>query len=74
MKISFKEYLKISMFSVIEILILFVFLSIMYKVLDISQTNQTFQDYILGSLVCYVIIGLNMINYKIDKLHNELDR
>ena len=74
MKINFKEYLKISMFSVIEILVLFVFFSIMYKVLDISQTNQTAQDYILGSLVFYVIIGLNMINYKIDKLHNELDR
>lgn len=74
MKISFKEYLKISMLSIIEILGLFVFLSIMYKVLDISQTNQTAKDYILGSLVFYVIIGLNMINYKIDKLHNELDR
>ena len=74
MKISFKEYLKISMFSIVEILFLFVFLSIMYKVLDISQTNQSAQEYILGSLFCYVIIGLNMINYKIDKLHNELDR
>ena len=74
MKISFKEYLKISIFSVIEILVLFVFFSIMYKVLDISQTNQTAQDYILSGLVFYVIIGLNMINYKIDKLHNELDR
>ena len=74
MKISFKEYFKISIFSVIEILVLFVFFSIMYKVLDISQTNQTAQDYILSGLVFYVIIGLNMINYKIDKLHNELDR
>lgn len=74
MKISFKEYLKISMFSIIEILVLFVFFSIMYKVLDISQTNQSVQEYILGGLVFYVIIGLNMINYKIDKLHNELDR
>ena len=74
MKISFKEYIKICMFSIIEILVLFVFFSIMYKVLDISQTNQTAKDYILGSLVFYVIIGLNMINYKIDKLHNELDR
>ena len=74
MKISFKEYLKISMFSAIEILVLFVFFSIMYKVLDISQTNQSAQEYILGGLVFYVIIGLNMVNYKIDKLHNELDR
>lgn len=74
MKISFKEYLKIFMLSIIEILGLFVFLSIMYKVLDFSQTNQTAKDYILESLVFYVIIGLNMINYKIDKLHNELDR
>ena len=74
MKISFKEYLKISMFSIIEILVLFVFFSIMYKVLDISQTNQSAQEYILGGLVFYVIIGLNMVNYKIDKLHNELDR
>lgn len=74
MKISFKEYLKISMFSVIEIFVLFVFFFIMYKVLDISQTNQSAQEYILGGLVFYVIIGLNMVNYKIDKLHNELDR
>lgn len=74
MKISFKEYLKVSMFSIIEILILFVFLSIMYKVLDISQTNQTIQDYFLGSLVCYIIIELNIVKYKLDKLHNELDR
>lgn len=74
MKISFKEYLKIFMLSIIEILGLFVFLSIMYKVLDFSQTYQTAKDYIFDSLVFYVIIGLNMINYKIDKLHNELDR
>ena len=71
MKISFKEYLKISAFSIVEILVLFVFLSILYKVLDISQTNQTIQDYFLGSLVFYVIIGLNFINYKLDKLHKE---
>lgn len=74
MKISFKEYLKIFMLSIIEILGLFVFLSIMYKVLDFSQTYQTAKDYIFDSLVFYVIIRLNMINYKIDKLHNELDR
>ena len=74
MKISFKESLKISMFSVIEILVLFMFLSIMYKVLDISQTNQTIQDCFLDSLVCYIIIELNIVKYKLDKLHNELDR
>ena len=74
MKISFKEYLKISMFSVIEILVLFMFLSIMYKVLDISQTSQTIQDCFLDSLVCYIIIELNIVKYKLDKLHNELDR
>lgn len=74
MKISFKEYLKISMFSIIEILVLFVFFSIMYKVLGISQTNQTSQDYFLGSLVCYIIIELNIVKYKLDKLHNELGR
>ena len=68
MKISFKESLKISMLSIIEILGLFVFLSIMYKVLDISQTNQTIQDCFLDSLVCYIIIGLNIVKYKIDKL------
>lgn len=73
MKISFKESLKISMLSIIEILGLFVFLSIMYKVLDISQTNQTIQDCVLA-VVCYIIIQLNIVKYKLDKLHNELDR
>lgn len=73
MKISFKEYLKISMFSVIEILVLFMFLSIMYKVLDISQTSQTIQDCFLDSLVCYIIIQLNIVKYKLDKSHNELE-
>ena len=71
MKISFKEYLKISIFSVIEILLLFVVFFVFYNVLDISQTNQ---DYILGSLVCYIIIELNIVKYKLEKLHNELDR
>lgn len=74
MKISFKESLKISMLSIIEILGLFMFLSIMYKVLDISQTNQTIQDCFLDSLVCYIIIQLNIVKYKLDKSHNELDR
>lgn len=73
MKISFKEYLKISIFSVIEILLLFVVLFVFYNVLDISQTNQTIQEYILGSLVCYIIIELNIVKYKLDKLHNELE-
>ena len=74
MKISFKESLKISMLSIIEFFWSICVLSIMYKVLDISQTNQTAKDYILGSLVFYVIIRLNIINYKLGKLHNELDR
>lgn len=72
MKISFKESLKISMLSIIEILGLFMFLSIMYKVLDISQTNQTIQDCFLG-IVCYIIIQLNIVKYKLDKSHNELE-
>ena len=74
MKISFKESLKISMLSIIEFFWSICVLSIMYKVLDISQTNQTAKDYILGSLVFYVIIRLNIINYKLSKLYNELDR
>ena len=74
MKISFKEYLKISIFSVIEILLLFVVFFVFYNVLDISQTNQTIQEYIFGSLVCYIIIELNIVKYKLEKLHNELDR
>ena len=62
------EYFKISVFSIIEILVLCVFLLVLYKVLDFSQTFQTIKDYIIGSLVCYVICGLNIINYKLDKL------
>ena len=71
MKISFKEYLKISAFSVIEILVLFAIFFVFY---NISDTSQTIQDYILGSLVCYIIIELNIVKYKLEKLHNELDR
>ena len=71
MKISFKEYLKISIFSVIEILVLFAIFFVLY---NISDTSQTIQDYILGSLVCYIIIELNIVKYKLEKLHNELDR
>ena len=71
MKISFKEYLKISVFSVIEILVLFAIFFVFY---NISDTSQTIQDYILGSLVCYIIIELNIVKYKLEKLHNELDR
>ena len=71
MKISFKEYLKISTFSVIEILVLFAIFFVFY---NISDTSQTIQDYILGSLVCYIIIELNIVKYKLEKLHNELDR
>ena len=70
MKISFKEYLKISTFSVIEILVLFAIFFVFY---NISDTSQTIQDYILGSLVCYIIIELNIVKYKLDKLHNELE-
>lgn len=71
MKISFKEYLKIFMFSIIEILFLFAIFFVFYNGLN---TSQTIQDYILGSLVFYVIIELNIVKYKLDKLHNELDR
>lgn len=71
MKISFKEYIKICMFSIIEILFLFVIFFVFYNGLN---TSQTIQDYILGSLVFYVIIELNIVKYKLDKLHNELDR
>lgn len=62
------EYFKISIFSIIEILVLCVVLFILYNVLDISQTFQTIKDYIICSLVCYVICWLNIINYKLDKL------
>lgn len=71
MKISFKEYIKICMFSIIEILFLFAIFFVFYNGLN---TSQTIQDYILGSLVFYVIIELNIVKYKLDKLHNELDR
>lgn len=70
MKISFKEYLKISTFSVIEILVLFAIFFVFY---NISDTSQTIQDYIIGSLVCYIIIELNIVKYKLDKLHNGLE-
>lgn len=62
------EYFKISVFSIIEILVLCVFLLVLYKVLDFSQTFQTIKDYIIVNLVCYVIYGINIINYKLDKL------
>ena len=68
------EYFKISIFSIIEILVLCVVLFVLYNVLDISQTFQTIKDYIIGSLVCYVICGLNIINYKLDKLRKLMQQ
>ena len=71
MKISFKEYLKICMFSIIEILFLFAIFFVFYNGLN---TSQTIQEYIIGGIVCYIIIELNIVKYKLDKLYNELDR
>ena len=71
---NFGEYFKISIFSIIEILVLCVFLFVLYKVLGISQTFQTIKDYIIGNLVCYVICRVNIINYKLDKLRKRMQQ
>lgn len=68
MKISFIEYVIIYVFSIIEILILFAALFVSHNVL---QINQPIQYYILGGFVFYLIIGINVISYKLDKLNNE---
>lgn len=68
MKISFIEYVRIYIYSFIEFLLfLFATLFVSHNVL---QTNQTIH-YILGGFVFYLIIEINVISYKIDKLNNK---
>ena len=68
MKISFIEYVRIYVYSIIEILVfLFATFFVSHNVL---QTNQTIH-YILGGFIFYLIIEINVISYKLDKLNNE---
>ena len=71
MKISFIEYVRIYIYSFIEFLLfLFAAFFVSHNVL---QTNQTIH-YILGGFVFYLIIEINVISYKLDKLNNEIDK
>lgn len=68
MKISFIEYVRIYIYSIIEFLLfLFATFFVSHNVL---QTNQTIH-YILGGFVFYLIIEINVISYKLDKLNNK---